>query len=133
MDSDVIAAMAELSRVGDCVTLWDQHANCLVASDREVSTLYKRVGVKVQLVDNPRSPEPIELGWEDWKRVAMERQQLLRNLRLRDVGLFDYLFELRYAPFPRGKRLTLERLKEQKFGDILLLREKELFKEMIFN
>ena len=133
LDSDVVVALAELSRGDERVAFRDQYEGHLTANDNEVNTLYKKVGVKVRPVDDPRSPEPMELGREDWKRVAYERQQLVRSLRPPDIGPFDHLFEPRYAPFPRGKRLTPERLKHQKFGDTLLPIEKELFKEMILN
>lgn len=128
IDTDVATILSELSREDTRLSSWEDQS-----ASGEVNTLYKRVGVKVQPVDDPREPEPMELGREDWKEVAREKQLLISSLRPPDVGPFDHLFEPRYAPFPRGKRLTPERLQSQKFGDALQPTEKELFKEMIFN
>ncbi|KAH7069663.1 hypothetical protein BKA63DRAFT_421736, partial [Paraphoma chrysanthemicola] len=77
-----------------------------------VNTMHKRVADKVRPVDSPRATEPSELGLENWKQLAIERQLLALSLRPPDIGPFDHLFEKRYAAFPRGTRLTPARFEQ---------------------
>jgi hypothetical protein len=97
------------------------------------NTLHKRVANKVRPVDTPSVSEPMEFGREDWKEIAMEHQLLRLSLQAPDIGPCDHLFERRSAPFPRGTRLTKERLRNQKFGSQLTDAEVSIFKEMLFN
>jgi hypothetical protein len=99
-----------------------------------VNTMYKRVADKVRPVDTPRPVEPMEFGREDWKAIAIERQLLRCSLReTPDIGPCDHLFERRYAVFPRGTRLTPQRMEHQHFGAQLREAEILVFKEMMLN
>lgn len=99
----------------------------------QVNTLYKKVADKVRPVDDPGPPEKNNFGREDWKELAIERQLLRLSLRPADIGPYDHILERRYAPFPRGLRLTPERLKEQNVGEQLFPREREILHQMLFN
>jgi hypothetical protein len=98
----------------------------------EVNTLYKKVGVKVKPVDTPRKDAPMDLGRKDWKERAMERQAARIALRGPDIGPFDHIFGSRTAGFPRGARLTAERLAKMNMGDDLLPNEVRLLQGLMF-
>lgn len=98
----------------------------------EVNTLYKRVGEKVRPVDTPRKDAPMELGREDWKERAIARQAARIALRGPDIGPFDHIFGSRTADFPRGSRLTKERLAKMNVGEDLLPNEIRLLQGLMF-
>lgn len=99
----------------------------------EVATLYKTVDKKVRPVDVPRADEPMEFGREDWKERAIQRQQLRLSVREPDPGPHDDIFEPRYAVFPRGTRLTPERLANLHIGSQVTREERDLFIQMLYN
>ncbi|RAQ98663.1 putative gag-pol poly protein [Stemphylium lycopersici] len=89
-------------------------------------TMYKSVDKKVRPVDIPRREMPMEFGREDWKQRAIERQQLRLSVRSHDPGPYDNWFERRYAAFPRGARLTTERVSKLHTGDQLTPQERAM-------
>jgi hypothetical protein len=99
----------------------------------DLYTMYKSVAKKVRPVDIPRQSAPMNFGREDWKDLARERQLLRLSVRDPDHGPCDHLFERRYAAFPRGSRLTPERIEKLHIGEQLLPRERELFLQMLYN
>ncbi|KAF1828249.1 hypothetical protein BDW02DRAFT_512796, partial [Decorospora gaudefroyi] len=77
----------------------------------ELATMYKSKDKKVQPVANSLvRPHAVE-GRLDWQERARERQPPNPDQSWRK---FPHLIGDRTAPFPRGSRITTERLKEMK-------------------
>ena len=98
----------------------------------EVNTLYKKVGEKVKPVDTPRKDLPMELGREDWKERAIARQAARIAFTGPDIGPFDHIFGRRTASFPKGVRLTPQRLAMMNLGEDLLPNEVRLLQGLMF-
>jgi hypothetical protein len=94
----------------------------------EVATMYKTKDKKVQPVHNSDvRPQGIE-GRSDWKERALKA----RSPTDKGEQPFDQYFLPRWARWPRGQRLTKERLAEMKFGPELLPKEREMLEEMLY-
>ncbi|KAL7778301.1 hypothetical protein CFE70_004980 [Pyrenophora teres f. teres 0-1] len=77
----------------------------------EANGMHKRKFQKVQPVDDSgRKPRETE-GRLDWKERAKARQKPTEDVQ---KAPFSKYFKPRYASFPRGTRLTEERIKEMK-------------------
>ena len=95
----------------------------------EVNTLYKTKDKKVQPIsDSQIKPDKVE-GRPDWKSRAASQQKPNKDS---DWRSFEKYFEPRYAEFPRGTRLTRQRISELKIGTELKPREKEMLVEMLY-
>lgn len=84
-------------------------------------------------MDIPRQEALMEFGREDWKARAIERQRLRMSVRDPDPSPHNDLFEQRYAAFPRGTRLTTERVSKLHISDQLTPQERVMLIEMLFN
>jgi hypothetical protein len=95
----------------------------------QVNTMHKRKAQKVQPVDDSgQKPREIE-GRIDWKERAKEKQ--MPNVDS-DTAPFGQHFEPRYASFPRGTRVTPQRLKDMKISPDLLPNERLMLEEMLY-
>jgi hypothetical protein len=93
----------------------------------EVSTLYKSKEKKVQPVHTSDTrPHAVE-GRMDWKERATVRQPPNTDQSWRR---FQQFIGARTAPFPRGQRVTPERLAEMKIADCLQPKEREMLVEV---
>ncbi|CAN9357248.1 unnamed protein product [Alternaria alternata] len=94
-----------------------------------VNGAHKRKGVKIELVDDlGQLTREIE-GRLDWKERAAEKQRPNADS---DSAAFKQYFEPRYATFPRGTRMTSERISEIKISPDLRPKEKEMLLEMLY-
>ncbi|KAF7575775.1 Asp-protease-2 domain containing protein [Pyrenophora tritici-repentis] len=95
----------------------------------EVNGMHKRKGQKVEPIDDSgQAPRKVE-GRLDWKERAKAKQ--VPNADHARAPFAQY-FEPRYADFPRGTRVTPERLKEMKISPDLWPRERQLLEELLF-
>jgi RNase H-like domain found in reverse transcriptase/Integrase zinc binding domain/Reverse transcriptase (RNA-dependent DNA polymerase) len=96
-----------------------------------VFTLYKRKADKVLPVNSSASDGSTPGGLPDWRAraIAREVQRGLNHLRYK----YDRWLHPRFATFPRGERLTQERLDAMIVGDMLQPLEQDLLVEMLYN
>jgi hypothetical protein len=97
--------------------------------DYQVNGMHKRKDQKIEPVDDSgQVPRDIE-GRLDWKQRAQARQ--VPNPDSASAPFSNY-FEPRYADFPRGTRMTQERIAEMKISKDLQPREREMLLEMLY-
>ncbi|KAF1944981.1 hypothetical protein EJ02DRAFT_339632 [Clathrospora elynae] len=93
----------------------------------QVNTMYKSKDKKVQPVaDSSVRPDAVK-GRPDWKERAQERQPPNPDQSWRQFP--DYVSDWT-ASFPKGQRITEERLAEMKIAAWLLPREKDMLYEV---
>jgi hypothetical protein len=95
----------------------------------ELNTMHKTKDKKVLPVsDSLHAPHPVE-GRQDWRERAQARQPANSDQSWRQ---FPDSIEDRTAPFPRGTRVTKERLAKMKVADWLWPREIDMLKEVFY-
>jgi hypothetical protein len=97
--------------------------------DLQINGAHKRKGVKVEPVDDSGQPSRTIEGRLDWKERAAAKQVPNKGS---NSAPFSQYFEPRYAPFPRGTRLTPERISEMKISPDLLPKEREMLFEVLY-
>jgi hypothetical protein len=95
----------------------------------QINTLHKRKAQKIQPVDDSGQKSRTVEGALDWKEKAKARQKPNADTH---SAPFKKYFEPRYAEFPRGTRMTPERLKDMKISTDLQTREREMLLELLF-
>ena len=94
-----------------------------------INTMHKRKAKKIQLVDDSGQPSREIEGFIDWKERA--RKEQIPNADSNSALFKDY-FEPRYAPFPRGTRITPERIASMKISPELQPRERDMLIELLY-
>lgn len=98
-------------------------------NDAQINGAHKRKGVKIEPIDDSGQPtRPIE-GRLDWKERAAAKQ--VPNADSQSAPFAKY-FEPRYATFPRGTRMTPERISEMKISSELSPTEKDMLLEVLY-
>lgn len=92
-----------------------------------VNTMHKRKGVKVEPIDQSGQDTRPITGYPDWKSRAKQKQKPQEHRTLLDKS-----FEPRYVSFPRGTRMTPDRIKSMKISPMLTSAERGLLLEMLY-
>jgi hypothetical protein len=95
----------------------------------QINGAHKRKGVKVEPIDDSGQPSRNIEGRLDWKERASATQVPNANS---ESAPFRQYFEPRYAPFPRGTRMTPERISEMKISRDLLPKERDMLLEVLY-
>jgi hypothetical protein len=95
----------------------------------EVNGMHKRKAQKIHPIDESGQKTREIEGRLDWKQRAQARQT--PNTDSESVPFAEY-FEPRYARFPRGMRMTPQRLSEMKISNELQSREREMLTELLY-
>ncbi|CAN9186291.1 unnamed protein product [Alternaria alternata] len=103
--------------------------DAILPNDFQVNGAHKRKGVKIELVNDLGQPTREIKGRLNWKERAAEKQRPNADS---DSAAFKQYFEPRYATFPRGTRITSERISEMKISPDLRPKEKEMLLEMLY-
>jgi hypothetical protein len=94
-----------------------------------INTMHKKKAQKVQPVDDSGQKTRTIEGRLDWKERAMAKQIPEADST---SAAFGTLFEPRYADFPRGTRMTPERIKEMKISPDLQPEERRMLLEVLY-
>lgn len=112
--------------------------NALGQTETTVSTAYKRKADKVRPVDESLTDGSVPGGRLDWEEHVHKRQ--LQCLKLNwhvscppQLHALCSIIEPRYATFPRGHRLTPERVSMLKMNEGLQPHERELMLEVLYH
>jgi RNase H-like domain found in reverse transcriptase/Integrase zinc binding domain/Reverse transcriptase (RNA-dependent DNA polymerase) len=98
-----------------------------------VNTMYKRKAEKVRPVDDDGYDGGVPGGYINWRDLAAERQRRWLELHPQAPHEFDQFLAPRCTTFPRGRRLTDERLSKLDIGGTeLTVKERELAIEMLY-
>ena len=97
--------------------------------DAQVNGAHKKKGVKIEPIDASGQKSRKVEGRLDWKERASSRQIPNDDS---DSAPFQGYFEPRYAKFPRGTRMTSERISEMKISPNLLPNEKLMLLELLY-
>ena len=95
-----------------------------------VNSLYKRKSEKVRPVDSDEYFGQVPGQAQGWRDEARARQ--LRERHPDNPNKYDQYYQPRYASFPRGQRLTPERMETFDIGEGLSKEELEALKEMLY-
>jgi len=98
--------------------------------EARVNTLYKRKADKVKPVDTDQQDGSTPGGLHDWRARAQAKEQAAFDGR---PYLFSEWISPRLATFPRGERLTPERMEKLVIGPDLRSLEKEVLLEILYN
>jgi hypothetical protein len=95
-----------------------------------INAKYKKVREKVKPVDAALPEGSVPGGISNWREVVMKEQYA--RPRQEPVDQFDQYFERRHSLFPRGTRMTQERIKDLRIGTHLTRQEREFAIEMLY-
>jgi len=91
--------------------------------------MYKPKAKKVRPVDSSETTGNAPVGIRDWQEAVKATETPVVNTK----GQFSEWIIPKFSDIERGSRLTPERVKTMKVGDMLTYEERELLMEMLFN